>query len=44
MTSAAIDRVVHATIVEMNVGSYRRRTTLNCERIRGGFFAHDTKR
>jgi DNA replication protein DnaC len=36
MTLAAIDRLVHhATILEMNVESYRRKAALDCKRGRG---------
>jgi DNA replication protein DnaC len=43
MTLAAIDRLVHhATILEMNVESYRRRTALNAKRGRGRPSAHAT--
>ena len=45
MTLAAIDRLVHhATIIEMNVESYRRRTALERKRgARAPAFARDTK-
>jgi IstB-like ATP binding protein len=43
MTLAAIDRLVHhATILEMNVESYRRREALNRKRGRGRPPAHAT--
>ena len=43
MTLAAIDRLVHhATILEMNVESYRRRAALNRKRGRGRPPAHVT--
>jgi hypothetical protein len=36
MTLAAVDRLVHhATIFELNVDSYRRRTALEQKRVRG---------
>ncbi len=46
MTLAAIDRLVHhATIVEMNVESYRRRTALERKRgSRAATGARDTKK
>jgi hypothetical protein len=43
MTLAAIDRLVHhATILEMNVESYRRREALDRKRGRGRPAAHAT--
>jgi hypothetical protein len=43
MTLAAIDRLVHhATILEMNVESYRRRETLDRKRGRGRPATHAT--
>jgi IstB-like ATP binding protein len=43
MTLAAIDRLVHhATIVEMNVESYRRRTALERKRGPGRPASHAT--
>jgi DNA replication protein DnaC len=43
MTLAAIDRLVHhATILEMNVESYRRRTALDRKRAKGRAPAHAT--
>lgn len=43
MTLAAVDRLVHhATIMEMNVESYRRRAALDNKRTRGRPAAHQT--
>ena len=43
MTLAAIDRLVHhATILEMNVDSYRRKAALDRKRARGRPPAHAT--
>ena len=43
MTLAAIDRLVHhATIIEMNVESYRRRAAINRKRGPGRPPAHAT--
>ncbi len=43
MTLAAVDRLVHhATIIEMNVESYRRRVALDNKRTRGRPAAHQT--
>jgi DNA replication protein DnaC len=43
MTLAAVDRLVHhATIIEMNVESYRRRAALDNKRTRGRPAAHQT--
>ena len=45
MTLAAIDRLVHhATIVEMNVESYRRRAALELKRGPGRPSAHATSK